>query len=209
MSLSSGTNRRSVVHKQRGTLLGLAVGDALGAAVEFQLPGTFEPVTGDPYSLEIPSQMAGEPRRRFSRFRHRRGLFAGETRPAVPILHPDSLLAQLQAAGDTPEMVFATASRVAGSVPEPEEDVDSLIEQYLVETEGTDGRACIARPGDVNIDGTVGAVDVQLVINDALGLDVPWNCDINCDGRVDAVDVQLVINSALRLDISEALASCP
>ena len=30
----------------RGTLIGLTVGDALGAAVEFQPPGTFEPVTG-------------------------------------------------------------------------------------------------------------------------------------------------------------------
>src|SRR5205823_9205788 len=29
-----------------GMLLGLAVGDALGAAVEFQRPGTFAPVTG-------------------------------------------------------------------------------------------------------------------------------------------------------------------
>ena len=32
--------------RQRGTLLGLAIGDALGAAVEFQMPGTFAPVTG-------------------------------------------------------------------------------------------------------------------------------------------------------------------
>lgn len=31
---------------QRGCLLGMAIGDALGAAVEFQQPGTFEPVTG-------------------------------------------------------------------------------------------------------------------------------------------------------------------
>ena len=31
---------------QRGTLLGLAVGDALGAAIEFQMPGGFEEVTG-------------------------------------------------------------------------------------------------------------------------------------------------------------------
>ena len=29
-----------------GSLVGLAVGDALGAAVEFKKPGTFEPVTG-------------------------------------------------------------------------------------------------------------------------------------------------------------------
>jgi ADP-ribosyl-[dinitrogen reductase] hydrolase len=32
--------------RRRGTLLGLAVGDALGAAVEFSLPGMCEPVTG-------------------------------------------------------------------------------------------------------------------------------------------------------------------
>lgn len=33
-------------HRQRGTLLGLAIGDALGAAVEFDTPGTFPEVTG-------------------------------------------------------------------------------------------------------------------------------------------------------------------
>ncbi|MEX2215958.1 MAG: ADP-ribosylglycohydrolase family protein [Phycisphaeraceae bacterium] len=38
---SDGKSRR-----QRGTLLGLAIGDALGAAVEFRPPGSFEPVTG-------------------------------------------------------------------------------------------------------------------------------------------------------------------
>ena len=32
--------------RRRGTLIGLAVGDALGAAVEFKFPGTFNPVTG-------------------------------------------------------------------------------------------------------------------------------------------------------------------
>jgi ADP-ribosylglycohydrolase len=41
--------------RQRGTLLGLAVGDALGAAAEFRRPGGFEPVTdcrrGGPHGL--------------------------------------------------------------------------------------------------------------------------------------------------------------
>jgi len=37
---------RCFADSQRGTLLGLAIGDALGAAVEFQFPGTFEPVIG-------------------------------------------------------------------------------------------------------------------------------------------------------------------
>jgi ADP-ribosylglycohydrolase len=42
--------------RQRGALIGLAVGDALGAAVEFKSPGTFVPVTGyrsgGPHGLE-------------------------------------------------------------------------------------------------------------------------------------------------------------
>jgi hypothetical protein len=53
-------------------------------------------------------------------------------------------------------------------------------------------------PADINQDGVVNAVDVQLVINAALGLSiVPYNADINGDGTVNAVDVQLVINAAL------------
>ena len=40
----------------RGTLIGLAIGDALGAAVEFSRPGSFTPVTGyrsgGPHRLE-------------------------------------------------------------------------------------------------------------------------------------------------------------
>lgn len=32
---------------QRGCLIGLAIGDALSAAVEFKSPGSFEPVTHD------------------------------------------------------------------------------------------------------------------------------------------------------------------
>ena len=45
----------TVVDRQRGTLIGLAVGDALGAAVEFRPPGTFLEVTdyrgGGPHRL--------------------------------------------------------------------------------------------------------------------------------------------------------------
>lgn len=45
-----------VRNRYTGCLLGLAVGDALGTTVEFQKPGTFEPVTdlvgGGPFGLE-------------------------------------------------------------------------------------------------------------------------------------------------------------
>ena len=43
-------------NRRRGTLIGMAVGDALGAAVEFKSPGSFNPVTGfrsgGPHRLE-------------------------------------------------------------------------------------------------------------------------------------------------------------
>lgn len=35
-----------MTNRHRGTLIGLAIGDALGAAVEFKSPGSFKPVTG-------------------------------------------------------------------------------------------------------------------------------------------------------------------
>jgi len=51
--------------------------------------------------------------------------------------------------------------------------------------------------GDVDRNGWLDASDVQLVINAALNLTVPFDCDLSGDGSVDAVDVQLVINGAL------------
>jgi len=59
-------------------------------------------------------------------------------------------------------------------------------------------------PGDVNCDSFINAIDVQLVINAALGIaiDPAFNADINRDGPVNAVDVQLVINAALGIDIA-------
>jgi len=40
------TTPSSTLDCQRGCLIGVAVGDALGAAIEFRAPGTFKPVTG-------------------------------------------------------------------------------------------------------------------------------------------------------------------
>lgn len=52
-------------------------------------------------------------------------------------------------------------------------------------------------PEDINKSGGVDAVDVQIVINVALGLDTDYNGDVDGSGVVDAVDIQLVINGAL------------
>ncbi|MGI6460013.1 MAG: PKD domain-containing protein [Candidatus Hydrogenedentales bacterium] len=54
---------------------------------------------------------------------------------------------------------------------------------------------------DVNRDGKIDAVDVQLVINGALGLPLPpgIHTDVNGDGVTNAIDIQRVINAALGL----------
>jgi len=54
-------------------------------------------------------------------------------------------------------------------------------------------------PEDINHDGVVNAVDVQLVINGALGIPTKFETDVNGDMTTNAVDVQLVINAALGL----------
>jgi hypothetical protein len=52
-------------------------------------------------------------------------------------------------------------------------------------------------PADVDHSGDVDAVDVQLVINAALGIATGMPCDVDRSGEVNAVDVQFVINAAL------------
>ncbi len=60
------------------------------------------------------------------------------------------------------------------------------------------GRFAAQVTGDVNGDGSVNALDVQLTINGALGMDIGGrDADINDDGSVNALDVQLCINAAL------------
>ncbi len=82
--------------------------------------------------------------------------------------------------------VKLTATNSAGSDTETKTD-------YITATEST-GSA------DINGDGAINATDVQLVINAALGIDIPFDADVNNDGAVNATDVQLVINAALGVD---------
>jgi len=53
-------------------------------------------------------------------------------------------------------------------------------------------------PCDVNGDGVVNVLDVQLVVNQILGVLTPTS-DINGDGVVNVVDLQLVVNAVLGL----------
>ena len=53
-------------------------------------------------------------------------------------------------------------------------------------------------PCDVNNDTNINAVDVQLVINAALGIPVSGDTDINGDGPTNAIDIQLLINAVLQ-----------
>lgn len=67
---------------------------------------------------------------------------------------------------------------------------------------GTDGACPSSYPKsgvacDVDQNGAVNAVDVQFVINGALGMQTPVPTNINTVGGTDAIDVQMVILSAL------------
>ncbi|MFP4172869.1 MAG: PKD domain-containing protein, partial [Candidatus Hydrogenedentota bacterium] len=54
-------------------------------------------------------------------------------------------------------------------------------------------------PGDINGDEEINAQDIQLVINDVLGLEIPAGSrsDVDGDGDVNAQDIQMVINVVL------------
>jgi hypothetical protein len=58
-----------------------------------------------------------------------------------------------------------------------------------------------AANGDVNLDGTVNVLDVQLVVNVILGVEtdsqILARSDVSGDGRVDVLDVQTVVNLIL------------
>jgi alpha-N-arabinofuranosidase len=54
-------------------------------------------------------------------------------------------------------------------------------------------------PADINGDGAVDAVDVQLVVNRVLGVPDIFKADVNGDKAEDAIDVQLVVNAVLGL----------
>ncbi len=75
--------------------------------------------------------------------------------------------------------------------------VDVSASQSNGESTLVEGFAYVAARPDVNGDGFVNAIDVQLVINEALEIDTGYDYDINGDGTVNALDVQLVINAAL------------
>jgi len=65
-------------------------------------------------------------------------------------------------------------------------------------------------PSDIDANGAVNAVDVQLVINGALSLETDFDTDVNRDGVTNAVDVQLVINAALGIfTIGSSIAITP
>ena len=56
--------------------------------------------------------------------------------------------------------------------------------------------SCTASPCDLNVDGSTNVLDVQLIINEALGVAAALH-DVNQDGAVNVLDIQIVINAAL------------
>ena len=53
-------------------------------------------------------------------------------------------------------------------------------------------------PCDVNNDGVINVIDVQVIVDQVLGL-MPPISDLNGDGNINVVDVMIVVNAALGL----------
>jgi sugar lactone lactonase YvrE len=117
--------------------------------------------------------------------------------------------ADIEALTDLPvvELVGAKDGRFEGSFDGFDERGDYFISIFARDADGSIGRpsntsvfqAVGEDPYDINQDGVVNAVDIQLVINGALGLPIAFNADVNGDNTIDAIDVQLVTNAALHL----------
>jgi hypothetical protein len=86
--------------------------------------------------------------------------------------------------------VDALATDLGGPLPMP------------IETLGDDGAVVTMIDADVNSDRFINSVDLQLVINGALGLEgVPTKADVDESGTIDAVDVQKMVNALLGIDV--------
>jgi hypothetical protein len=64
-------------------------------------------------------------------------------------------------------------------------------------TASLSGWGVIGVLGDVNGDEVPNAIDVQIVINSALGIEMPFLSDIDGDDTCNALDVQLAVNAVL------------
>ena len=78
--------------------------------------------------------------------------------------------------------------------PAPESSNGAAALIQLTDVTSSQGSAQCQVTGD----GTVNALDVQAIVNEALGVAPPIN-DLNQDGVVNVVDVQIVVNAALGL----------
>jgi hypothetical protein len=76
-----------------------------------------------------------------------------------------------------------------GSAPRP---ADSTLDIGAFEFSARGDAGC-----DVNGDGAVNVIDLQLVVNAVLGVPGATSGDINRDSRIDALDVQLLVNVIL------------
>src|SRR3989344_5029999 len=76
-------------------------------------------------------------------------------------------------------------------------EINGQVKSGATSTSDKISGTCTSGSADVNRDGVVNALDIQMVINNALSVGNYGTCDINSDGVVNAFDIQMVINGAL------------
>jgi len=103
----------------------------------------------------------------------------------VDVIAPPHIPSPIANGEPVPEKLVVSTSAGTSAIPDA----------FVYVASGT-----VISKADVNQDGVVNAVDVQLVINAVLGAAKNGvDADVNRDGRVNSVDIQAVINEALRV----------
>jgi len=114
-----------------------------------------------------------------------------------------SWLVDGQPVGSGPSLVLSSSSLAITdhSVQAIAHDPTTMVRSDLsgILTESTAWTLRVLRSAcDINADGAANVVDVQLSVNQVLGISPPTN-DVNGDGKVSVADVQAVVNAALGL----------
>ncbi len=129
------------------------------------------------------------------------GVWVSASNTGTNPLNPDTDSDGLQDGVETNTGVWVSAANTGTNPLDPDTDGGGVPDGVEVDRGMNPNDKADDNPADIDGDFRVDAMDVQLVINGALRLSVPYDTDIDGDGRTDAMDVQLVINAALGIPL--------
>ena len=116
--------------------------------------------------------------------------------PLVRIVNHATKHVQYARTHDHSTMAVATGGTIVSTQFDVPTNLEPGAADLVVVANGIPSLPVYINACDVNHDGMINIVDIQLVIDQLLGLQPPTS-DINGDGQVNDLDLQIVVNAAL------------